>query len=560
MKPSLSPSPRPFRAAFFVCLLAVFRATIAPASAEVIHYGAASSALQAVPPELSSPHSCLHSASILQSAPPELRGDGVSVLAPTGYTSVVDNILTIDYARGGAADPTHAVGGISVTPGLAVTGNTVTLKNGRVSQSLAGGVSANGDATANAVILLGGKTTSAIGGESVNGTASRNTAAVSGGEARSVRGGCSWTQHATENTLAVTGGDVLLATGGESAGGDATRNTVVFTDGRARYAVGGKSKGGEATQNTVTLAGGKVTTSTVGGESKDGDAIQNTVTLAGGATTGSVLGGHSSSGAASKNSVTMTGGRASSSICGGTSDDGDATGNTVTVAGGIVNGIICGGRSKAGHATHNTVTISGGKIGHTIHGGHSGDYFVSEEYRTGSLKKTMSLVTGKYRGDATDNTVTLTGDADLTDTTVLTGGFTGSSGEARKGNTLHIDRWTGVTRAHIAHFENYRFTLPANLADGQSILTTSNSVDLGDAANIRLDFAAAPAALREGFSIHLISVSTDGARDAMTGTLANTRASATVGAISYTFDIALQDPVKAGHKSLTATLRKVVGQ
>ncbi|MDR1164083.1 MAG: hypothetical protein LBM17_09685, partial [Candidatus Accumulibacter sp.] len=271
----------------------------------------------------------------------------------------------------------------------------------------------------------------------------------------------------------------------------------------------------------------------------------------------SVRGGCSWTRHATENRVSITGGTVHL-VTGGESAGGDAARNTVTFTGGRAR-FATGGESKDGDATQNTVTISGGKIGHTIHGGHSGDYFASEEYRTMSLKKTVTLVTGKYRGDATDNTVTLTGDADLTNTTVLTGGFTGSSGEARKGNTLHIDHWTGTTRAHIANFENYRFTLPANLADGQSILTTGNSVDLGDAANVRLDFAAPPAALREDFSIRLISVSTDGAKDAMTGTLANTRVTATVGTLSYTFDLALQEPVKAGYKHLAATLRKVVG-
>jgi hypothetical protein len=556
MKPY--PALRAFCAVFLACLLTVFCATIIPASAEVIHYDGASPALQSIPSGLLPPHSCLHSASVLQSVPP--RGDGVSVLAPTGYASVSDNTLTIDYTRGTGTDPTHVLGGIGITPGVAVTGNTVTLKNGRVTQSLGAGVSANGDATGNAVILLGGKASSVLGGESVNGAASKNTAAISGGEARSVRGGCSWREHATENAATITGGNMVLAIGGESASGNAMQNTVIFTGGRARFVTGGESKSGDATHNTVTISGGKVITSAIGGESKNGSATQNTVTINGGMTTGSVYGGSSPHGAASKNAVTLTGGRANSSICGGTSGDDHATGNTVTIAGGVVNGIICGGRSRAGHATHNTVTISGGNIGYTVYGGHSGDYFAAEEYRTVSLKKVMTLVTGKYRGDATHNTVTLTGNANFANTTVLYGGFTGSSGEARKGNTLHLDNWVGATRAHIANFENYRFTLPANLTNGQSIFTTSNSVTLGDAADIRLSFAAPPAALREGEHIYLISVSTDGAIDAITGTLANTSVTVAVGTRRYTFDIALQDPVKAGYKYLTATLRKAVSQ
>jgi outer membrane autotransporter protein len=108
----------------------------------------------------------------------------------------------------------------------------------------------------------------------------------------------------------------------------------------------------------------------------------------------------------------------------------------------------------------------------------------------------------------------------------------------------------------VANFERYLFTLPADIADGQSILTLTNSnatVDLGTNAKIAVTLAGEPAALKENDYVILID-----SPSVITGidTFENTSPVSTFGATDYSFDVAPGN----SNKQLIAKLGKKINQ
>jgi hypothetical protein len=205
--------------------------------------------------------------------------------------------------------------------------------------------------------------------------------------------------------------------------------------------------------------------------------------------------------------------------------------NTVKLMNGTVSQDIYGGYSYSGTATNNTVTISGGTVTGQVHGGYAA-----------------------ISGTATNNTVAISGSANISQVFMLYGGNTySSSGDLRTGNTLHLDNWLGNTTASIANFEHYLFTLPADIAKEQSILTLtgSDSVDLGTNATVAVALSGKPTALGVGESVYLIDAT--GSTGSITGSVASPVS--TFGATDYSFDVALEN-----NKLLTATLRGKINQ
>ncbi|MDR2788190.1 MAG: autotransporter domain-containing protein, partial [Candidatus Accumulibacter sp.] len=160
---------------------------------------------------------------------------------------------------------------------------------------------------------------------------------------------------------------------------------------------------------------------------------------------------------------------------------------------------------------------------------------------------------------ATHNTVILRDNAKIENATWIQGG-TGSidiGSDFRTGNLLHIENWRGTTKANIENFATYRFTLLADVANGQSILalTSSGYVALGNDARIEVDFAGRPTALRLGDTVHLLDATAS--TGVIDGSLANTTAvTSPFGATDYLFDIALDDLGGSDNELLTATLKK----
>jgi outer membrane autotransporter protein len=302
---------------------------------------------------------------------------------------------------------------------------------------------------------------------------------------------------------------------------------------------GGYSDSGAATHNTITISSSASMYGTVyGGRSDSGTATHNTVTISSSASMyGIVYGGSSGSGTVTDNTVAMNGGTVYNNLYGGISNSGAVSGNIVTMNGGTVIGTLYGGfnysSNPAAAVTDNIVTMNGGKVTGSLYGG----------YNNGS------------GAAATGNTVIIGGSADISDVSRLYGGYSPNA-DPRTGNTLHLNDWRGSTQAAVANFEHYRFTLPANIADGDSILTLtgSGSANLGANAKVAVALAGDPAALDVGERVYLINARNSSGF--ITGSVDNTPATpATFGATDYSFDVALEDEASSGsYNLLTATL------
>jgi hypothetical protein len=261
--------------------------------------------------------------------------------------------------------------------------------------------------------------------------------------------------------------------------------TIDYSTGTApKFVLGGYNFtfDGNVENNQVEMKNGNLSVADskiVGGYIADGsgDIVNNTVIISGGTVGGAtgigIYGGYADRYATGKfggNQVIIKGGivAAGAYVYGGYTTASVVDGNSVTIEGGTVYGNVSGGHGYLG-ATNNKVTITGGTLdGGTIFGGSSDE-----------------------GGDATNNTITISGSADIRNASGFYGGEGfGSEYEVnrRTGNTLHIDNWQGSTKAEISNFEIYKFTLPATIANGDTLLNSGN-VDLGDKAKIEVRFA-----------------------------------------------------------------------
>ena len=332
-------------------------------------------------------------------------------------------------------------------------------------------------------------------------------------------------------------------------GGYSTKNvngfTVNVTAGTWWTVTGGYSAG-VVSNNTVNMSGGTVGNSVCGGSSWDGGpSSNNKVTISGGTMSGQVYGGYTGAkGAANKNVLEISGGTVNSAVTGGYVDGSDAaataTGNTVTISNkGTVNGDVTGG--FASRATDNTVTITGGTVEAAICGGQGsieasgntvtitgGELNVvcggcgREEGSTAKGNKVEisggtvndGVTGGMGWTEASDNTVTISGDAKLAETAMIYGGIAGyydstthewipgtannntvniltainvahilgGDGATPTGNTLNIASTNvKVGTEGVVGFQNYNFYLPSTVKANDQMLivdsTTATSVD-----------------------------------------------------------------------------------
>jgi hypothetical protein len=371
------------------------------------------------------------------------------------------------------------------------------------------------------------------------------------------------------------GKDLKYVFGGFSnvPGVTVTNNAVDVINGTSRRAmiIGGYNSAGNSGDNAVTVGGGGATT-IIGGVARSGNAARNRINLSGG-TAGNVIGGTAQSGNATGNTVSVSGESELCIVAGGAVFDGTtgvAADNTVSISGGTVSDFVGGGGSIVGNATGNTVMVQGGRVSGSLVGG-----FIKKS-ASSAMNNNVTLAGGtisgfvlgglSYSGNATGNTVTVRGGiaaggvigggANIESVAELFGGGTTharNTGDIRTGNILHLDNWSGSTRAIVKNFEHYRFTLPAAAANGQSILTLTGdgSVDLGTNADIRVAFAGKPIALKAGDKVYLINVR--GTSGVITGSLASTTATFRFDETDYTFHLALEVPDNSGYKLLTAT-------
>ena len=261
-----------------------------------------------------------------------------------------------------------------------------------------------------------------------------------------------------EDSASVTG----EIAGGYGAGGDNKENKVYVKGGTVTGSVYGarlnstESTTGNATANEVHISNGTITGNVFGGSvegSVAGDVKGNKVEISGGTIQGvdatiydsKVYGGYSEKGtaggdaAADGNNVTVTGGTVYGEVWGGYAKEGNAKNNTATMSGGNVEGIVMGGWAY-GDATDNTLTVTGGTLrlpagGYSDHGNANnntvnfGGTAVSSNYMYGGQT---------YVGSANDNTVNITGGT-VKDN--VSGGYADSAGIA-SGNTVNMSNGT----------------------------------------------------------------------------------------------------------------------
>ncbi|MDO5537976.1 MAG: autotransporter outer membrane beta-barrel domain-containing protein [Desulfovibrionaceae bacterium] len=224
--------------------------------------------------------------------------------------------------------------------------------------------------------------------------------------------------------------DLSSGTSGD-LGWTASNNTVTITDSSIDYVVvGGYKSGststagvtGDASNNTVYVSGSKVGNYVIGGKTNTaGNADSNSVTLVN-STTGDVYGGEAMQGSASGNIVRLTDSIVDY-VAGANTTSGDATGNYVYIDGGTVTQCLIGGNSGlSGNATNNTVTITGSPNLSTayITGGMGYDNEEDEDYE-GPIEG-VDLVTG---------------------------------------NTLNIAASSAISAISIRNFETINITIPA---------------------------------------------------------------------------------------------------
>ncbi len=364
------------------------------------------------------------------------------------------NAVTINFDTTGSL-PNRVFGGVSKTE--SVNDNTVYMENGAVSNRIYGGyaTTAGYTATNNRVLMSGGTVDGDIYGAYTNdGQSSGNQVEMSNGiVGGSITGGVAngtgslaRNNHVILSGTAVAGQDPndSAVIGGQGTDGSAIDNSVSVSEfARAVNVYGGVVSAGTgvAENNMVEISGGTVTRSVVGGMNFSGDrsgnAVNNRVVISGGDFTGDVI--------------------ANAEVFGGYTQAGDATGNTVAISGGTNIGNVYGGISfDGGAASNNEVIISGGHFTHFIVGG-------------------QAQINGPgASGDATNNTITLTGNPILDDARIYGGGGLGN--DRFTGNTLNINGYSGNV-GNVRDFENYNFLLSSSLWNGGTVLTTTNLID-----------------------------------------------------------------------------------
>ena len=250
--------------------------------------------------------------------------------------------------------------------------------------------------------------------------------------------------------------------------------------------------GGAVNENSVTMTGGTVAHFIYGGKSS-GLSNKNSVILGGDAIVGAntssmVYGGYSAGANATGNAVTVNGAAtAKGSVYGGFSNSatGDATGNTATLNSGTIGGDFIGGRAGK-NANGNFVVINGGTVTGNVFGGQS--------------------LGGK---DAINNSVTISGAANLANSILFGGARSAGTGDVFTGNTLNVNGFKGNVTG-IRSFENINFSLSQPLADGDTILkvTGATSTDIS-ASNIGVSFSGSTLAL-VGNRVSLLDASAGG--------------------------------------------------
>ncbi|MDR1165123.1 MAG: hypothetical protein LBO66_04480, partial [Deltaproteobacteria bacterium] len=175
-----------------------------------------------------------------------------------------------------------------------------------------------------------------------------------------------------------------------------------------------------------------------------------------------------------------------------------AMGNIVNISGGEVNGDVFGGTgasaslSRAGVATGNFVNVSGGLINGSVFGGEG-----YHAYPSGVAT-------------ATGNEVTISGAPTFGANSEIYGGIAHGKGDDVTGNTLNF-LTSGIAVKGLYNFARLNFLLPANAANGATILTVTDRAEV-TYATVEVAVAGASSPLGPGDEFILIDATVlDGA-------------------------------------------------
>ena len=362
------------------------------------------------------------------------------------------------------------------------TGNTVTIEGGTIKGIVRGGASMSSQKTAgevkeNNVVIKGGKfeTTYIINKETNPATVTSYRSDVYGGYLE----GDGNSGVVQDNTVTISGGDFTSAKiyGGYSNASNAVHNTVEFTkeftapERNFITVAGGASGSGNAIKNVVTIGGGNIgrydynvyggysETGTAGGTADEG----NTVTITGGSVEGYAVGGFSKSGAVKNNVATVSGSETEvSEIRGGSSWTGTVSENTANIQGGRV-GYAYGGYSSEGTANGNKLNISGVKVGGGVYGGDAPTTTYNAVTISGDAEISTPYLTGgrsfNYQtgGVATGNTFTISGgtfSGVAEYSYAIVGGFTDGNGTAKDNAVNLTGEVTGLENFELYGYEN----------------------------------------------------------------------------------------------------------
>ena len=454
--------------------------------------------------------------------------------------NAVGNSVIISDGAGGPSVVGFDVFGGASTYGYA-TGNSVTISGGTIKFSVYGAYtfSNQGKAVNNSVTISGGTVEGSVsGGRSNSGNVMENSVRISGGTVGGVYGGHINTPgsvgNISDNTIEISGGTTLVkgnVYGGhfnQVGTGNVERNTVAINGGTMNLNVFGGSIGGgsgSVTGNMIAIRGGTVNQSVYGGyiSSGAGNAADNRVTISGGAVNQNVYGGRSNTGAASGNSVTVNAGPVGGNIYGGYVSSGTAAaaGNVVTISGGTVSGAVHGGRSVSGNAAGNLVNIKSGTVNGDVSGGWSNAGSVTDNIITVSGGTVGGNIHGGYMnsgsGNATGNTVTLSGTPNLAASNIYGGSIASGTGDVFTGNTFNLYNTSlhnvtqKITAAGLANFQNLNFYVPSSAKNGDTMLEITDTANI-DKTRIKVVFDVANSSLTVLDKITLIDTDSPGAQ------------------------------------------------
>ena len=320
--------------------------------------------------------------------------DNPSAVSVSGNQVTITGGLALKNVIGGNADTSG-----NVTDNVVTVSGDTTIVNGY----LTGGFSGSGDVSGNTVNVSGGSVSEYVhGGDAINGRADRNIINVTGGSVGSDIFGGRANKGADSNQVFVSdvtvNGQIIA---GYSTNSSVTNNFVVVKNSTVPWAIyaGYSSTTGNAEGNSLTISDHASVHDVISGYAQNGSAINNTLVVSSNSTVDTfAVAGVTENGNASGNSLIVKNGAHLADYGGGGKTlIGDATNNSVLIEDATIDGNVYGGYTSNGNATDNLITLTGErvKIGGTIYGGFfDGEVRSSTDVFTGN---TLKLI--HFRGE-----------------------------------------------------------------------------------------------------------------------------------------------------------------